>query len=440
MRKLFTFSILFVLFYMQGLLNAQAVADPQALNVYHSPTPIVVDGALNEAAWSAPVPYLKYKLNSTPSGLYENTPTNDGIVVKGWYRDTSTTLVRFIKYGNKLYISLQSNDKQVCRFGDSWEGDGLFMKIKNNAAQDIEYKLYFNAAGVNPNIVYEGPTHGMGAAVKGPGTTVNDSSNIDGGYTAELMISLDSLGFASNVTSVQVMLVIFEPDDYSDGVGAWGVNGSFAKQWWGSEWGPTMRTLNFVPDVVPVELSAFAVNTVNGAFELSWSTLTEVNNSGFEIERSLDNELFTKVGFVEGRGTTTEKQIYSFVDNKVQTGVTYYYRLKQVDLDGKFTYSEVQSGYLAPAEFSLNQNYPNPFNPSTKIGFSIPEKANVKMSVFNMLGEEVAVLLNSDLEAGVHSFDFNAAGLQSGIYVYSVQATGNSGKTYQQFKKMTLIK
>lgn len=187
--------------------------------------------------------------------------------------------------------------------------------------------------------------------------------------------------------------------------------------------------------VIPVELSSFKATAANGSVNLAWTTATETNNSGFEIERQLGNGEWSNVAFVAGKGTTTEKTDYTYTDAPGVSGF-YNYRLKQVDFDGSFEYSNTISVNLrVPSNYVLSQNYPNPFNPSTKIEFSIPVTANVKIAVYNALGEYVQTLMNSALEAGSHSVIFDATNLPGGVYLYSIE----SGD-YKETKKMTLLK
>jgi hypothetical protein len=191
--------------------------------------------------------------------------------------------------------------------------------------------------------------------------------------------------------------------------------------------------------VVPVELTSFTAVPNGNSVVLEWSTSTETNNEGFEIERSHNGTIET-VGFVAGFGTTSEPKSYSFVDNNLAPG-SYSYRLKQIDYDGTFKHHlAVQVDVLAPAEFSLKQNYPNPFNPSTKIDFNLAVDSKVTLSVYNLLGETVATLINSDIAAGTHSVDFNAAGFNSGVYFYRIDAQGIDGNKFSSVKKMTLTK
>ncbi len=187
--------------------------------------------------------------------------------------------------------------------------------------------------------------------------------------------------------------------------------------------------------IVPVELTSFTATSNNKEVELNWSTATETNNQGFEVERRISETEFRTIGYVDGKGTTTEQQNYSFADKNVEAG-KYFYRLKQVDFDGSFEYSnEVSAEVTAPLEFALDQNYPNPFNPATIINYSIPEVGFVKLAVFNLLGEKVADLVNQVVEAGSHQVTFNTSSLPSGAYFYKIE----SG-IFTQVKKMLLTK
>lgn len=209
-------------------------------------------------------------------------------------------------------------------------------------------------------------------------------------------------------------------------------------------WGQTYTSSgallkSYTWSVLPVELTSFTVSTQKDEVFLAWNTATELNNYGFEIERSilvpLKENTFETIGFIAGNGNSNSPKEYSYRDENLAPGA-YAYRLKQIDTDGTFTYSnEVKVEHLVPRNFVLTQNYPNPFNPSTRISFSIPEGGNVKLRVFDLLGTEVATLVNSELESGTHTVDFNAAGLASGTYFYKLESGGNA-----LVKKMHLIK
>ena len=198
-------------------------------------------------------------------------------------------------------------------------------------------------------------------------------------------------------------------------------------------WRTRVASIDFA--LVPVELTSFVAVIADDNVQLNWTTATEINNQGFEIQRRTGNEEFEKIGFVPGYGTTTEIQAYSYVDSKVASD-NYTYRLKQMDFDGSFEYSsEVAVDVTIPLEFALEQNYPNPFNPGTVIKYSIPENGFVTLDVYNLLGEKVASLVNGVQEAGRYEIGFDASSYTSGIYVYSLK----SG-SFNSVKKMLLIK
>ena len=186
---------------------------------------------------------------------------------------------------------------------------------------------------------------------------------------------------------------------------------------------------------IPVELLSFTVTTKQNEVELIWSTATELNNSGFDIERRYENQAWSKVEFVPGSGTTTEKQIYLYKEKPDRSG-DYWYRLKQIDYDGTFEYSEEVALQFTPKfDFRLEQNYPNPFNPSTRIRFTLPEKEYTTLRILNSLGELVEELVNEVKESGNYEFEFDAGKLSSGMYFYNLI----SGE-FIETKKMVLIK
>ena len=192
-------------------------------------------------------------------------------------------------------------------------------------------------------------------------------------------------------------------------------------------------------NLVPVELTSFTANANFGVVELQWITATENNNQGFEVQRSNGSD-FETIAFVNGFGTTTESQVYRYSDKSVTVG-SYTYRLKQIDFDGTTSYSnEIEVNVPAPAEFALDQNYPNPFNPSTQIAFRLAVDSKVSLKVFNILGQEIATLINTNLVAGGHDINFDASNLNSGVYLYRIEATGIDGSNFIDVKKMILTK
>ena len=189
-------------------------------------------------------------------------------------------------------------------------------------------------------------------------------------------------------------------------------------------------------NALPVELTSFSAILKKNQVHLNWMTATEVNNYGFDIERKKENEDWKMLGFVEGHGNSNSPKEYSFLNNDIVAAGIYYYRLKQIDNDGSYEFSQIiEVDFNSPVSFELKQNYPNPFNPSTTITFTLPVNGNVSLSVYNMLGEEIQILQNGFLQAGIYSYNFNAEELPSGVYIYNLS---NNNKT--QIKKMLLLK
>jgi hypothetical protein len=202
----------------------------------------------------------------------------------------------------------------------------------------------------------------------------------------------------------------------------------------------TLSELASVNINVPVELVSFSCNQFGKIIVLNWTTATEINNFGFEIERAKINSenkanQFNVIGFVEGNGTTTSTNDYSFTDASISGG-SYLYRLKQIDYDGKQEYSdEILINTINQITFELYPNYPNPFNPTTIIGYNIPFDGDVTLKIYNLLGNEVKTLVNEYQSAGNHKIEFDAAELSSGNYFYILKYNDQ----YQK-GKMTFLK
>lgn len=200
---------------------------------------------------------------------------------------------------------------------------------------------------------------------------------------------------------------------------------------------PTIGCYEFDSTTLPVELSSFSALVSNRDVTLSWTTLTELNNSGFDVQRKpASSTSWESIGFVNGNGTSNTPHNYEFVDRSLETG-RYNYRLKQTDFNGNFEYlnltSEVAVG--VPAHYNLSQNYPNPFNPSTSINFDLPVDGKVSIKLFDMAGREVATLINELKTAGYYTLRFDASNFSSGVYFYRL-TSGDFVST----KKMMLIK
>lgn len=195
-------------------------------------------------------------------------------------------------------------------------------------------------------------------------------------------------------------------------------------------------TVSVIENPLPVELSSFTHKVSGNSVELAWTTLTEENNRGFDIERRQSAGNWKKAGHVPGKGNSSSPVSYEFIDRGLMTG-KYEFRLNQLDYNGNISYfysgSEVSVG--VPERFVLCQNFPNPFNPSTSIKFEIPFATDVRLTVFDMSGRLIATLTDEFREAGYYSVEFSGEGLSSGVYHCRLEAAGNIDT-----KKMMLIK
>jgi len=190
-----------------------------------------------------------------------------------------------------------------------------------------------------------------------------------------------------------------------------------------------------LPGVIPVELVAFNAQYSEDVVTLNWKTATETNNQGFQVERKVNNN-WESVGYVKGNGSTSEVSSYTFVDDKLPTAEKISYRLRQLDYDGQYSYSQVVEVSLQqPSKYELSQNYPNPFNPSTKISYTIPVDSRVTLQIFSVTGELVRELVNTNQSAGTYVIDFDASDLANGTYIYRITAG-----SFVQARKMLLIK
>jgi len=190
--------------------------------------------------------------------------------------------------------------------------------------------------------------------------------------------------------------------------------------------------------VIPVELGSFTYSKSGNNITLTWNTISETNNYGFEIERKSSSQDWQKIGFLSGKGTALQNTVYNFYDNNLSVD-TYNYRIKQIDLNGSFKYYEINEVVEIdnPQKFYLAQNFPNPFNPSTEITYQVPFDTKVTLEIFNVMGEKIATLVDEIKVAGVHKFIFLSEkfNLTSGVYFYRL-AAGD----YIQTQKMILNK
>ena len=218
--------------------------------------------------------------------------------------------------------------------------------------------------------------------------------------------------------------------------GEWDMHNGFGK----------VQPQNIITNPLPVELTSFSAKIIGKTILLKWQTATEINNFGFEVERKIlnqvqnDNTGWEKIGFVNGNGNSNSPKDYSFIDKNPDGVAEIKYRLKQIDNDGQFHYSDIININFLTNDFELYQNYPNPFNPSTTISFKLPMTGNVTLKVYDILGSEIETLLDEYKEAGIYSISFNSQSiLPSGVYIYKIEIINND-LLYTMNRKMTLIK
>lgn len=219
---------------------------------------------------------------------------------------------------------------------------------------------------------------------------------------------------------------------WSPQFGLW--NDLFDVSFTGSDTGTVVgaggRILRTIMGGLPVELSSFTASTIGNNIILTWVTATELNNYGFELFRNGNH-----ITFVKGKGTTTEKQEYIYEDSNLKPSI-YLYRLEQIDFDGTRTVSsELMVHLVLPEIFNLEQNYPNPFNPTTTIGWQTPIGCWQSLKIYDVLGNEVATLVDEYKSAGSYTYDWKPTGLTSGVYFYRLNA-GN----FVQTKKMLFLR
>ncbi len=288
---------------------------------------------------------------------------------------------------------------------------------------------------------YDGPAHSEDGASS---IAMDNSGNIYvTGIGTGLNSSFDYTTIKYNPSGTEEWVSVFNGTDNSED---WGcdvaVDGSDNVYVTGYSFNSSSSfdyaTIKYQQLPVPVEFSSFSANAAGSDVVLNWVTSTETNNSGFDIERTevtKDNADWVKIGFEAGSGTTTKPVSYTFTDRNVSAGV-YAYRLKQIDLDGSFSYSNAAEAEVnTPLRFSLSSNYPNPFNPSTQIEYSVPDDAYVSLKVYNTLGQQAACPVDGMVKAGIHKVVFNASGLSSGVYYYKIESDNKV-----LVKKMMVVK
>lgn len=204
----------------------------------------------------------------------------------------------------------------------------------------------------------------------------------------------------------------------------------------------TSYIMNLTSDPLPVELNSFTVKNEGRDVSISWETKSETNTSVFQIERASEQGSWLKVGEVAASGNSSSPKEYSFTDKRLNSG-KYSYRLKMIDNDGSYEYSEAAETEVAlPKEYAISQNYPNPFNPTTRIDYQLPFDSKVTLELYGITGEKVGMILNEEQSAGYYTAEINASGLNlaSGVYIYRMSASSTAGQNFVQVKKLVLMK
>lgn len=447
-----------------GTFTVFVLSTNNGFGAYKITFPFIVNGRFNEG-----YRFAAEKLNDN-AGFGEQIDVKElfyGFDDENLYLAVDGELDVTNSNGIVLFLGLSNLSGEGASAGNSLggiEGGGhLFGDADNpDFANDFEthYGFVVNPGGSEENVYLdaakystEGNSAGYIVSTSQDGTSGEGPSE-DGIFTAnsvkfafdnshelarglELCIPLSELGGLTFTDDIQLFAAVVSSTAYFSNAtvpgNITGGNLEFNANFNALSGGPFHS--DFLP--LPVELSTFTATVENKNVKLKWVTVSEKNNNGFEVEKSLNDGDFQKIGFVSGKGTTTEKHTYSFADNDLNQG-SYSYRLKQVDYDGSFSYSKVVNVEIenAPSKFELAQNYPNPFNPATTIKFSVPENGKTTLKVFNTLGEEVAKLLDKVAESGfVHEINFNASNLPSGVYFYTLRQGDNVSS-----KKMMLMK
>jgi hypothetical protein len=369
--------------------------------------------------------------NTMSNTQIPSTATPNGIICPFWDDlDGGTTGNVYYKQESNKFIIQYSNWKKYASTNELTFQIVLYSSGKieyfyktmtgtsNSATVGIENHLGTVGLQVAYNAAYVKNNHALRFSAEPDWlASTNNSGRIYKGNHAAVILTFKSTDIDSGFYSMDMKITSNDPQD-------------------------TLVTVPIkmsVGGITPVELTALTATAKKNNVVINWSTATEQNNRGFEVQRSLITnnkfEIWETSGFINGNGTTTQAKHYSYIDQNVKPG-KYSYRLKQIDFDGTIKYSNmIEIEVSIPLEFSLSQNYPNPFNPVTTIKFSLPEEKDVTLIVYNSLGEIVTALLNEKLNAGYHQVEFNGSSIPSGVYFYKL----NAG-SFSDIKKMILIK
>ena len=357
------------------------------------------------------------------------------------YMQVDTVYPNFAQYWTGSTDGVTKNDGEVRGYGDE---DGWMMFDLSNLPHylpcilSVTFEAFVNSTNWPYwSITPMGNLNPIIASALDIKNTIESNSGVDSAYLYSNENSTFTMGWKSFVLEGNITNDIersFGRDWFAIGIDSRDNNQSFYINFDGwSQQNPPYLILEFC--WIPVELTSFTFEVNDNSVVLNWTTATETNNQGFEIERRTLNSDWKKIGFVNGAGTTTEPHTYQFTELNL-TPDNYLFRLKQIDFDGSFNYSKViEANVNRSLSFSLTQNFPNPFNPITKIDYEVPQECLHALKVFDVLGNVVANLISEYRSAGSYSIEFNASELSSGIYYYQLKAGD-----FVETKKMILMK
>lgn len=306
--------------------------------------------------------------------------------------------------------------------------DSSVTTFKTNPIKDIDYIVHnFCGGNYSPATITRPMSNKIWVNIDLPFNNNNNGTVVSGAnnWTDVATIHFDIIDHQSPASFLWITNSTFWGVYDDDNISLWNI-------------GQFEDLSNFI---IPVELISFNASLLNNnTVQLKWITATSLNNFGFEVESKLNvkgqtTDEWSKIGFVEGTGNSTSPVEYSFTDPAKHNSSIINYRLKVIDLDGSFTYSEVVEVKTIPISFELAQNYPNPFNPSTKISWQSPVSSHQTLKVYDVLGNEVATLVDELKSAGSYEVEFNSENLASGVYIYRLQTA-----EFTETKKMVLLR
>lgn len=314
--------------------------------------------------------------------------------------------------------------------------NNIFRTMTNGAAiniasvvtpSDLDRNMFYNGAGSGSNMIYYRGAYKTLSQWQAMGCDLNST------YNNPTLNSDCSIPQTSPAVDAGIELgSVYNVD----------VNGTSRPQLNGIDLGAFEYKSGgiVIPDtIMPVELVSFTGTVQSNKVILQWRTATETNNLGFDVEKNKGTG-WVKIGFVQGAGNSNSYKDYSYTDKYFGKKVSY--RLKQIDFDGQYQYSNiVEIAGSTKRTYSISQNFPNPFNPSTKLSYYIPFTSRVTIAVYNVTGEQVASLVNSNIETGTYEVNWNASDLASGIYFLRIYAEGLNGEEkFSDIRKLNLVK